>query len=350
MPAMVRLAIVGCGYWGLNLVRNFADVRAATITLLCDADEGTLAKARRFAPAARLAGRLEDALSAGDVDAVVLATPAGAHGAMALAALRAGKHVFVEKPLATSVREAERVVESAESKGLTLMVGHTFLYNAAVNQIRDYIKKGEIGEVYYVTSQRLNLGKVRDDVNVMWNLAPHDVSIVLHWLDALPRAVAAKGLTFLQDGLEDVVFMNLDFEGGRGAHIHASWLDPSKVRRATIVGSKKMVLYDDMSPDAMIQLFDKGIDRKHLDRSLGEYDSFAKFQLIHRAGDLVVPRVNFVEPLKVESEHFVECVRDGKRPRTDGRHGLSVVRILEAAQRSLKAGGRSVRLDWGNGG
>src|SRR5262245_60805921 len=343
---MVRLAIVGCGPWGLNLVRNFADLREGAVTLLCDADEGSLAKARRFAPAARASRRFEDALEAGDVDAVVLATPAGAHGAMALAALRAGKHLFVEKPLATSSREAERVVTLARKSRLVLMVGHTFLYNAAVNQIRDYIKKGEIGDVYYIYSQRLNLGKVRDDVNVMWNLAPHDISIVLHWLDEKPVSVSAKGLTFLQDGLEDVVFASLDFAGGKCAHIHNSWLDPSKVRRATIVGSKKMVLYDDMASDAMIQLFDEGIDRKHLDRTLGEYDSFAKFQLIHRAGDLVVPRVNFVEPLRAECEHFVECVRSGGRPRTDGEHGLAVVRILEALQKSLKSGGKSVPIKW----
>jgi predicted dehydrogenase len=343
---MVRIGIVGCGYWGLNLVRNFADLRTASVTLLCDADEASLGKARRFAPGARTARRFEDALGAEEVDALVLATPAAAHARMALAALRAGKHVFVEKPLATTTRDGARVVAAAEAARLTLMVGHTFLYNAAVNQIRDYIARGDIGDVYYVYSQRLNLGKVRDDVNVMWNLAPHDVSIVLHWLDEMPSAVSAKGLTFLQDRLEDVVFANLDFGGGKCAHIHNSWLDPSKVRRATIVGSKKMILYDDMAPDAMIQLFDKGIDRKHLDRTLGEYDSFAKFQLIHRAGDLLVPRVHFVEPLKVECEHFVECVRDGKRPRSDGAHGLAVVRILEAAQKSLLSGGRTVRIAW----
>lgn len=345
---MVRLGIVGCGPWGQNLVRNFADLRAATITLLCDADEGSLAKAKRFAPSARATRRPEDVFGAADVDAVVIATPAASHGAMALAALRAGKHAFVEKPLATSSREAARVVALAEKSRLTLMVGHTFLYNAAVNQIRDYIARGEIGEVYYIYSQRLNLGKVRDDVNVMWNLAPHDISIVLHWLGEKPAAVSAKGLTFLQDGLEDVVFASLDFADGKCAHIHNSWLDPSKVRRATIVGSKKMILYDDMANDAMIQLFDKGIDRKHLDRTLGEYDSFAKFQLIHRAGDLLVPRVNFVEPLRVECEHFVECVRAGARPRTDGEHGLVVVRILEALQKSLESGGKSVPIRWEN--
>ncbi len=343
---MVRLAIVGCGYWGQNLVRNFADAKGAAVAMLCDADEGSLNKSKRFAPGARLSRKYDDALAAEDVDAIVLATPAAAHAKMALAALRAGKHVFVEKPLATSSRDAARVVALADSSKLTLMVGHTFLYNAAVNQIRDYIARGDIGDVYYVYSQRLNLGKVRDDVNVMWNLAPHDVSIVLYWLGEMPHAVTAKGLTFLQDKLEDVVFFTLDFATGRCAHIHNSWLDPSKVRRATIVGSKKMILYDDMNPDAMIQLYDKGIDRKNLDRTMGEYDSFAKFQLIHRAGDLLIPRVNFVEPLKVECEHFVACVRDGARPKTDGRHGLAVVKILEAAQKSLKNGGRPVKIVW----
>ncbi|MFN0152508.1 MAG: Gfo/Idh/MocA family protein [bacterium] len=342
---MVKIGIVGCGYWGLNLVRNFADARGGSVAVLCDADEKSLAKAKRFAPDAALTRSFDDALGS-DVDALVLATPAAAHATMAIAALRAGKHVFVEKPLATTARDAARVVDLAEARGLTLMVGHTFLYNAAVLQIRDRIKSGEIGDVYYIYQQRLNLGKVRDDVNVMWNLAPHDISIVLCWLDEMPTAVSAKGLTFLQDSIEDVVFASLDFAGGRSAHIHNSWLDPSKVRRATIVGSKKMILYDDMNPDAMIQLFDKGIDRKHLDRNLGEFDSFAKFQLIHRAGDLVVPRVNFVEPLRVEAEHFIECVAKGARPTTDGEHGLAVVRILEALQKSLKGGGKSVKIRW----
>jgi len=342
---MVKIGIVGCGYWGLNLVRNFADARGGSVVLLCDADEKSLAKAKRFAPEAALTRDFDEALAA-DLDALVLATPAAAHGAMAIAALRAGKHVFVEKPLATTAREAERVVDLADAQKLTLMVGHTFLYNAAVLQIRDRIKSGEIGDVYYIYSQRLNLGKVRDDVNVMWNLAPHDISIVLCWLDEMPSAVSAKGLTFLQDSIEDVVFASLDFAGGRSAHIHNSWLDPSKVRRATIVGSKKMILYDDMNPDAMIQLFDKGIDRKHLDRNLGDFDSFAKFQLIHRAGDLVIPRVNFVEPLRVEADHFVDCVAKRARPTTDGAHGLAVVRILEALQKSLKSGGKSVKIRW----
>jgi predicted dehydrogenase len=342
---MIRIGIVGCGYWGINLVRNFADARGGEVTLLCDESEKALARARRFAPEARAVRDFKAAL-ASDVDALVLATPAAAHGAMALASLRAGKHTFVEKPLATKSREAARVVDLAESRGLTLMVGHTFLYNAAVNQIRDYIRRGDIGDVYYVYSQRLNLGKVRDDVNVMWNLAPHDISIVLHWLDEKPTAVSTKGLTFLQRGIADVVFASLDFAGGRCAHIHNSWLDPSKVRRSTIVGSKKMILYDDMAPDAMIQLFDKGIDRKNLDRSLGEFDSFAKFQLIHRAGDLLVPRVDFVEPLKVEAEHFVDCIARRARPLTDGASGLAVVRILEALQKSLDAGGKTIKLAW----
>lgn len=342
---MIEIGVVGCGYWGLNLVRNFAELRGARLSLLCDESEGSLAKARRFAPQARRTQSFKEALDS-DVDALVLATPAASHAKMALASLRAGKNTFVEKPLALTSREAARVVDLAAARGLTLMVGHTFLYNSAVNQIRDYIRRGEIGEVYYLYSQRLNLGKVRADVNVMWNLAPHDISIALHWLDERPSSVSAKGLTFLQDELADVVFASLDFEGGRCAHIHNSWLDPSKVRRATIVGSKKMILYNDMDADARIQLFDKGIDRKHLDRSLGEFDSFAKFQLIQRAGDLVIPKVNFVEPLRAEAEHFAECVEKRRRPRTDGEHGLAVVRILEALQKSLTRGGKSIPLNW----
>ena len=224
------------------------------------------------------------------------------------------------------------------------MVGHTFEYNPAVQKVKEYIKGGDLGEVYYIYSQRLNLGQVRRDVNVFWNLAPHDISIVLCWLEEEPESVSAKGVTVLQKGIEDVVFLHMKFPGGRSAHIHTSWLDPNKVRRMTVVGSKKMVVYDDTLADARVQLFDKGVDRKNLSQNLGEYDDFGKFQLIQRAGDLLIPKVDATEPLRVECAHFVECVASGKKPQTDGANGLRVVKILEAGQASLNENGIEVAV------
>jgi predicted dehydrogenase len=266
------------------------------------------------------------------------------HFDFARKALEAGKHVFVEKPLATTLEDAAALVDLARKNNLILMVGHTFEYNAAVQEVKKYIDRGDLGDVYYLYAQRLNLGKVRDDINAMWNLAPHDISIVLYWLGQEPVSLQARGITCLQEGLEDVVFLILNFPGGVSAHIHTSWLDPNKVRKMTVVGSKKMIVYDDTSAEARIQIFDKGIDRKNIDVNLGEYDSFAKFQLIQRAGDLLIPRVHFAEPLRTECAHFIECIEKGETPRTDGESGLRVVKILEAADASLKENGKVISL------
>ena len=224
------------------------------------------------------------------------------------------------------------------------MVGHTFEYNAAVQYVEECIDKRELGEIYYIYSQRLNLGVVRRDVNALWNLAPHDISIALRWLKQMPVAVDARGYTYLQEGVEDVVYLNLEFPDGVAVHIHVSWLDPGKVRRTTVVGSEKMVVYDDASTEAKIQVFDKGIDRRGIEGSLGDFDSFGKFQLIQRAGDVLIPRIDFSEPLRSECRHFAECLNEGRRPVTDGHNGLRVVKILEAASRSLAIGGASVAI------
>lgn len=341
---MIGIGVIGAGYWGPNLIRNFASTAGARLVGVADLDEGKLARIGKSYPGVSTTARLADLLEDGDIQGIAVATPAGSHFELARQVLQAGKSVFVEKPLASSAAECEELIELAEKKNLALMVGHTYEYNAAVEQVEQYIRNQELGEIYYIYSQRLNLGVVRRDVDAMWNLAPHDVSIALRWLGEMPVAVNAQGYTFLQKGIADVVYMNLEFASGVAVHIHVSWLDPGKVRRTTVVGSRKMVVFDDASNDAKIQLFDKGIDRQHMDGSLGSFDSFGKFQLIQRAGDVLIPRIDFVEPLKVETAHFVECIAQGKKPLTDGDNGLRVVKVLETASLSMERGGANVEI------
>jgi predicted dehydrogenase len=236
-----------------------------------------------------------------------------------------------------SSREAQELVDLAAARRLVLLVGHTFLYNDAVRRVKQYIDSGELGEIYYITSQRLNLGRVRQDVNALWNLAPHDISILLYWLGADPESVSAKGLSFLQTGIEDVVFADLRFPSGIAAHIHVSWLDPKKTRQMVVVGSKKMIVYDDASSDARIVIYDKGVDRHDAGASLADNESFSQFQLRHRSGDILIPKLDFREPLQSECEHFVDCILDDARPVTCGVSGLRVVRVLERLQESLEA-------------
>jgi predicted dehydrogenase len=278
------------------------------------------------------------------IDAVVIATPAATHYELTKAALEAGKHVLVEKPLALHAAEAEDLVLLAQNHNRVLMVGHTFLYNAAVHMLKEQITQGILGDVYYIYAQRLNLGRVRQDLNAMWNFAPHDISILLYLLDSAPYRVSARGLSYLQNDIDDVAFLVLDFPGNVSAHIHISWLDPQKVRRMTIVGSKKMAVYDDTSPDAKIQLYDKGIDKIPTVHSERDFESFAEFQLLLRSGDVHIPSLKFTEPLQRECAHFIECIVEGKQPMSDGQSGLYVVQVLEAAQRSLQNGGRLEEL------
>ena len=342
---MVGIGLVGAGYWGPNLIRNFAALGAVELVAIADRDPERLGRVAAQYPGVATVERIEDLLANERIRGIALATPADTHFALARAVLAAGKGVFVEKPLARSVAECEELIALAESNGQVLMVGHTFEYNAAVQYVEECIDKRELGEIYYIYSQRLNLGVVRRDVNALWNLAPHDISIALRWLKQMPVAVDARGYTYLQEGVEDVVYLNLEFPDGVAVHIHVSWLDPGKVRRTTVVGSEKMIVYDDASTEAKIQLFDKGIDRRGIEGSLGDFDSFGKFQLIQRAGDVLIPRIDFSAPLRAECRHFAECLAEGRRPITDGQNGLRVVKILEAATRSLAAGGASMAIE-----
>ena len=333
---MVNIAVVGLGHWGPNLARNVAALSGARLHTLCDLRADRLAQVARQYPGVKTQTDYAAVLADDEVDAVMIATPVHTHFELAAAALRAGKHVMVEKPLAQTSAQCRKLIALADAHHLTLMVGHVFIYNAAVRKVKEYIQSGELGQIYYVYSQRLNLGIIRQDVNALWNFAPHDISILCYWLDAMPERVIARGYSYIQSGIEDVIFLILDFPGGIGANVHISWLDPNKVRRMIIVGSKKMVVYDDVSADAKIMVYDKGVTKKPNNRpSLGSYESFGEFQLLLRAGDILIPRLNFVEPLKVECQHFVESIRRGQRPITDGYNGLRVVQVLEAAQQAI---------------
>lgn len=341
---MMNVAVVGAGYWGPNLIRNFVATEGCRLRAVCDQSQDRLAAIQRGYPGVELTTRFGELLTDPHVDAIAIASPARTHFALARDSLEAGKSTLVEKPLAMTAAECDELIAVAEKASAVLMVGHTFEFNAAVEYVEDLILRGELGEIYYIYSQRLNLGVVRQDVNAMWNLAPHDVSIALRWLGNMPTAVSARGHTYLQDGIEDVVYADLEFPDGVAVHIHVSWLDPGKVRSTTVVGSRKMVVYDDGSTDAKVQIFDKGIDRAHMDGSLGEFDSFGGFQLTQRAGDVLIPKIDFPEPLKRECAHFVECVAEGKRPTTDGENGRRVVQVLQAADESLSTGGGRVAL------
>lgn len=342
---MTKIGFVGVGYWGPNLLRNFANMSdSVEVSVICDADKAKLGAIKKSYPAAKLTTDFDELALDGSVDAVVLALPAQFHYKFAKKALAAGKDVFVEKPLAMTASECEDIIKTAEKADRIIFVGHTFLYNPAVNEIKRYIEDGKLGDVYYLYSQRLNLGKVREDVDVMWNLAPHDVSIMLHLVRAQPKSVSARGFYYLRKNIADVAFITLEFANGVSAHIHVSWLDPNKIRKVTIVGSKKMVVYDDMAEDARIVIYDKGIDKKHINTDMGRYDNYEKFLFIHRSGDILIPKVAFDEPLKLEVKSFIECVQKRSRPVTDGIHGLETVRILEAATKSLRQEGKVVKL------
>jgi predicted dehydrogenase len=343
----VNLTVVGLGYWGPNVARAVTAVKGGRLYGICETDPARLERFAGMYPSAVAFPTLDDALADDQVHAVILATPVDTHFRLAERVLRAGKHLLVEKPLARTSAECRTLIELADAGRLTLMVGHVFLYNAAVRKVREYIDSGELGNIHYTYSQRLNLGQVRRDVNALWNFAPHDFSILSHWLGGGPSRVTARGFCYVQPGIEDVVFVTADFPGGVGANIHISWLDPQKVRLMTVVGSRKMIVYDDTSPDSRVTIYDKGVDRVGGEgaQGLGTFETFAQFQLLHRAGDVLIPKVDFTEPLQVQGQHFVDCIRDGAVPLTDGRSGLAVVQALEAAQRSMERGGAAADVD-----
>lgn len=327
---LVRTAVVGCGYWGKNLVRNFD--RLSDLRLCCDSSEKVRASIAAAYPRVQVTADYDAVLADPDIEAVILATPAPCHAAMAIQGFQSGKHVFVEKPLALNGVDARAVVDAAERAERILAVGHVLEYHPAVNYIKDMIDSGELGEVYYLYSQRVNLGKFRSDENALWSLAPHDISIALYLLGEEPEEVEATGQAFLQERIEDVTFVTLRFASGRVAHIHVSWLDPRKERKLTVVGSRRMVVFDDMAPQEKIRVYDKGVDRP---REARDYETYADLLQL-REGDIVIPRLPPTEPLALECSEFLKAVETGVPPRSDGHDGLRVVKALEAAQAALE--------------
>jgi predicted dehydrogenase len=327
----VRVGVVGLGYWGPNLARNFDDLPGCELSWVCDASE----EAReRLAPSlrdARVTGELDDLLDDGQLDAIVLATPVPTHAELAVRVLEAGKHCFVEKPLAERVADAERAVEAARAAERVLMVGHLLEYHPGVLRLKEIAESGELGDIRYIYSNRLNLGVLRDEENALWSLGAHDVSVLLALAGEEPYEVQARGESYMQPGIEDVVFCFLRFPSGVAGHLHLSWLDPHKERRFTVVGSRRMATFDDMELERKVTVYDKGFDERA--GSYGEY--------ITRSGDTWSPRTPNTEPLRAECEHFIARVRDGATPRSDGESGLRVVRVLEALQDSLASSRRS---------
>jgi predicted dehydrogenase len=326
----IVLAQIGCGYWGPNLLRNFSSLPECSVKYVVDSSAERRAYVQRGFPKTEAITSLHVALDDPEVNGVIIATPAGSHFTLAMEALTAGKHIFVEKPLATKVAEVDTLAAEAEMRGLVVMVGHTFLYNSAVRYVKKLIEAGELGEVRYIYSQRLNLGRIRSDIDALWNFAPHDISIIQYWLgDPRPESVSRFGMDFMQPGIDDVVFLNIRYPNKVMANIHVSWLDPQKIRKMIVVGSRKMVVYDDVAEDK-IAIYDKGIDRRAVLGENMDYD-WAQPEFSYRTGNILLPQVSFKEPLRVEAQHFVDCVRSGAVPLTGPDHARHVVDVLERA-------------------
>ena len=332
MQSKLILAQFGCGYWGPNLLRNFSALPDCAVKYVVDSSANRRAFVSANFPLTRALESHEAVLKDADVDAVIIATPAGSHFSLAKEVLDAGKHVFVEKPLATKVAEVDELSMRAARRNLVVMTGHTFVYNSAVRYVKKLIDSGELGELRYIYSQRLNLGRIRSDIDALWNFAPHDISIIQYWLgDPEPVSIGRQGMAYMQDGIDDVVFLSLEYPGKVIANVHVSWLDPQKVRKMIIVGSRKMVVYDDIA-ESKIAIYDKGIDRRAI---LGENMDFDNPQISgfnYRSGDILIPEVKFAEPLRVEAEHFADCIRNSREPLTGLSHARTVVSILERAR------------------
>ncbi len=334
---MIRVGQVGAGAWGKNLLRHFAGSALSELVVCCDTSEDILSKHIETYPHTETTTDFSRLLK-DDIDAIVVATPPAGHFKLCRAALEAGKDVFVEKPLVLNAKDGEHLRQLAHEKERILMVGHIMVYHPAVLWLRESIANRDLGEIYYLYATRVNLGKVRDIENAMWSFAPHDISIIRFLLNEDPIRVSATGKSYIQPGIEDVVFMTLHYPGRVMAQIHVSWLDPHKTRQLTVVGQKKMVVFDDTNPNEKVTVFDKGVDARL------DYETYAEY-LALRTGDISIPKIDSVEPLKAEVEHFLACVRDRVQPRSDAVDGLRVLRVLEAGQESLTKGGAPVKVE-----
>src|SRR5688572_2122622 len=339
MKSNLKIGVVGCGYWGPNLIRNFNSLTDCDLKLMCDLNAQRLKHMKSLYPHVEGIMDFGHMLNGAGLDAVVIATSVKTHYPMAKASLEAGKHTFIEKPMAASVAECEELIEIAEKNGLILMVGHTFLYSPPIRKIKEIIRHGDIGEIQYISARRLNLGLFQKDINVAWDLAPHDISIILHIMQEMPRSINCRGAAHITPGIEDVTSMSLHFSSEKSAIIQSSWLDPRKVREMTIVGSERMIVYDDVAAQEKIKIFDVRVERPP------HYDTFAEFHYAYHYGDMYSPYIKQDEPLKTECQHFLDCIRNGQQPLTDGHKGLEVVRILEASTASLLRDGAPIRLE-----
>ena len=339
MKNQIKVGVVGCGYWGPNLVRNFRSLPECTLEMMCDVSEQRLKHLRSIYPEVKGEQNFDHLLNGAGLDAIVIATAVRMHYPMAKASLLAGKHTFIEKPMAASSAECEELVDIAARNGLVLMVGHTFLYSPVVKKIKEIVDSGDLGDIRYIAARRLNLGLYQKDINVAWDLAPHDISIILHIMGELPLSVNCRGVAHITPGVEDVTSMCLNFRRSRSALIHNSWLDPRKIREMTIVGSRRMIVYDDVAQLEKVRVFDARVERPP------HYDTFAEFQYAYHYGDMYVPYIKQEEPLKAECQHFLDCIRNQTEPLSSGTQGLEVVRILEASSASLKQNGASVDLE-----
>ena len=337
---MIRIGVIGCGYWGPNIIRNFVQMPHVEMRKVADLNDEQLDRIKCLYPTVEVTTDYKEIITDTEIDAVAIATPIHTHKRFAVEAFENGKHVFVEKPMAGSIADAETMVEVAFKNELQLMVGHTFEYHAAVRKMKEIIDSGLLGDIYYVNCQRLNLGLFQKDINVVWDLAPHDISVVLMLLGKEPNHVTSIGASHINPSIEDVATTTLEFDNNIIAFIQTSWLDPNKVRKMTVVGSKKMLVYDDIQTNEKIWIYDKGVEIPE------RYDTFGEFNYTYHYGDIVIPRIENKEPLRSELSHFVDCIESRSRPITDGNSGLRVVKILEAAQRSINQGG--VKVDVNN--
>lgn len=336
---MVNVAIVGCGYWGPNLIRTFGKLEQCRVTMCCDLDQARLRDAEKLAPGALMTTSYEEVLKSKNVDAIALATPVRTHLALGKSALQRGKHLLVEKPLAVTPEQCQEMIEEAGKNNRVLMVGHTFLYSPALIKVKELATPDFLGEVLHIHSQRLNIGRVQTDINALWSLAPHDVSIALHLMEQMPVEVSASGTSVVTKGIEDIVSVQLTFPGGTSASIHVSWLDPEKVRKLKVIGSKRMIVYDDMSETEKVKVYDKSAS------VVASKTNPAQTQVELRSGEVSVHKVAASEPLANECTHFIQCIQEGKRPISDGQNGLAVVRVLDAANHSLKNHSNPVLLN-----
>ena len=331
MRENIIIAQIGVGYWGPNLLRNLVGNQNCLVKTVVDLSGERRKFVKNLYPSVNVTEDVNEVINDSSIDAVVIATPVASHFDLAISALNAGKHILVEKPMATKVDQIKQIGDLATEKNLVAMVGHTFLFNSAVRYVKSLIESGELGEIRYIYSQRVNLGRIRDDVDALWNLAPHDISIIQYWLDdPAPESISRNGMAYVQKGIDDVVFVNITYPNGVMANIHVSWLDPHKIRRMTIVGSKKMIVYDDIAENK-ITIYDKGIDRLAVLGENMDFDDPSTFNYNYRSGNVILPKIKWIEPLRTEINHFIDCIQNQATCITGPSHAEKVVKILEKA-------------------